>query len=179
MSNDPTCEQSPTPVQRLFVAHVPALHAWLLSVVPDATLADDLVQETFLTVMQKSADYREGTNFRAWIFAIARFKILEASRQRARYASTLEPDAMDLLLAEHPEPFESHDRRLSTLEKCVGKLKGRAREIIDLRYLEELGPPEIAQRLSWSLNSVNVALTRARQVLRDCVKTNLAQPAPE
>jgi hypothetical protein len=29
------------------------------------------------------------------------------------------------------------------------------------------------------LNSVNVALTRARQVLRDCVKTNLAQPAPE
>jgi RNA polymerase sigma-70 factor (ECF subfamily) len=58
-------------------------------------------------------------------------------------------------------------------------LKGRAKEIIELRYLEELAPPAIAQRLSWSLNSVNVALSRARQALRDCMNARLARSGSE
>ena len=58
-------------VQSLFLQHLPALRGFVLSLVSDFSLVDDVVQETFVTVTAKAASYQRGTNFRAWVWTIA------------------------------------------------------------------------------------------------------------
>ena len=64
-------------VQGLFVQHIPALRGFVLSLVSDFSLVDDIIQETFLTVTKKADDFERGTNFRAWVWTIARFRTLQ------------------------------------------------------------------------------------------------------
>lgn len=170
-------DQQSIAIQRLFVAQAPALRAWLLGVVPDPALADDLVQETFLTVIRKFEEFQPDSNFRAWMFTIARFKLLEACRHHAARAVTLEPAAMELLIGDQSEVPAHPEDRLNCLSACLEKLPLRSREVIELRYFSGLRPPYIAARMSWTLNSVNVALSRARAMLRDCIEGSLPSMA--
>jgi RNA polymerase sigma-70 factor, ECF subfamily len=165
-------------MQKLFVAQASALRAWLLGLVPQPALADDIIQETFVTAMKKFDDFQPGTNFRAWIFAIARYKLLEACRHHAMQAVTLEPAAMEALIGQQTELPDHPDLRIRSLENCLKKLPQRAREVIELRYFNNLRPPAIATRMTLTLNSVNVSLSRARLALRDCVETSAKQTSP-
>jgi RNA polymerase sigma-70 factor (ECF subfamily) len=55
------------------------------------------------------------------------------------------------------------------------KLAPRARELIRLRYHHEHSPGEIATRLTRTVNSVGVALSKARVALRECIEKQIAQ----
>ncbi len=163
-------------LQRLFLHEMPALKGWFLAMVPDHALAEDLVQETFLTVITKGHSFEMGTNFRAWLFAIARFKLLAASRRPHAREVCLGPETMDALLADSPRELPG-DERLELLERCIRRLAPRAREVIELRYLEAQAPPAIASALRWTVNAVNVALSRARRALRECIEAGLRRRA--
>jgi RNA polymerase sigma-70 factor (ECF subfamily) len=162
-------------VQQLFIGHQTAIKAFILSLRPDFVEAGDILQETFLTVTRKAAEFREGSNFGAWAFAIARFKVLEAGRVRRR-ETDLSDEVLDALAAAAP-PAPFFDRRLAALRDCLRRLAPRAREIVRLRYHAGHGPDEIARRLSWSSNAVNVALSRARAALRACVQRAAGEAA--
>jgi RNA polymerase sigma-70 factor (ECF subfamily) len=132
-------------VQQLFVRHQPQLRAFVLSLLPDFVGVDDVIQDVFLTVTTKAADFREGTNFMAWAVTIARHKV-----------------------------FHAHGR-LKALADCMQKLAPRAQELIRLRYHHEHSPGEIATRLARTVNSVGVALSKARVALRECIEKQIAQ----
>ena len=157
-------------MQKLFVAQAPALRSWLLGLVPEPALADDVVQETFVTALKKFDTFQPGTNFRAWVFAIARYKLLEVCRHHAARAITLDPAAMEALVGHGDVPPEVPDGRIRSLENCVDKLPQRAREVIELRYFKDLRPPAIAVHMGLTLNSVNVSLSRSRVALRECMQ---------
>ena len=88
-------------VQQLFVRHQSAIKAFVLSLVPNFGEAEDMLQETFLTVTQKAADFRQGSNFIAWACAIARLKILEAQRRGA--VRTFSPEVVESLASSVPD----------------------------------------------------------------------------
>lgn len=163
-------------VQQLFVKHQTAVRAFILSLQPNFTEADDIVQETFLTVTRKAAEFRDGSNFLAWAFTIARFKLLEARRRGGKQPVVLSDEVIEVLASSAPEAgfFES---RLAALRRCLERLAPRAREIVRLRYHEEHGPEEIAAQIDWSANAVNVALARARNSMRHCVEKNSREAA--
>lgn len=163
-------------VQQLFVKHQTAIKAFLLSLQPNSSEADDLVQETFLTITRKAGEFQRGTNFLAWAFSIARFKLLEARRRQARSPLELSDEVIELLATSAPETAFT-DPRFGALRHCLDRLAPRAQEIMRLRYHEEHGPEEIAARLDWSANAVNVALSRARAWLRRCVERNHREAA--
>lgn len=177
--NDSGPETQPSPhtmrVQGLFVRHQSSVKAFILSLRPDFASADDILQETFLTVTRKAEDFEEGSNFIAWVFTIARFKVMEAGRRHPR-ETDLSDDLLDTLAAEAP-PADFFDTRLAALLACLDRLAPRAREIVRLRYQEEHGPGEIALRLKWKTAAVNVALSRARQLLRSCVQSQAGEEA--
>lgn len=89
---------TPTPeqlalVQGLFIQNLLALRGGF-------DLVDDIVQETFMTVTAKASDFQSGTNFRAWLFAIAKFKVLQAVSSKAKSdAGQLSPDVAEALCA--------------------------------------------------------------------------------
>ena len=65
----------------LFVRHEGTIRAFVRALQPSLSEADDILQETFLTVSRKAESFEPGTNFVAWACGIARLKILEHHRQ--------------------------------------------------------------------------------------------------
>jgi RNA polymerase sigma-70 factor, ECF subfamily len=161
-------------VQENFVRHMLPLRGFVLSLIPRRHLADDVVQETFLTVCARAGSYRRDTNYRAWLFTIARFKVLAALKREAGTGELIESESAELLMDEtRPAGMPEVPERLAALDRCVDRLARMARRAVDLRYRDGLGPTEVAERLGWQVNALNVALSRARAFLRRCVEEAL------
>jgi RNA polymerase sigma-70 factor (ECF subfamily) len=158
-------------VQGLFVQYQPAIRGFILSMIPDFSLADDVMQETFLTVTKKASSFEIGTSFAAWVKTIARFKALEAIR--ARRFETLSEEVLAALSTEPHDFAEDSDERIALLRECLDQLAPQARRSIDHRYRNEHMPPQIASLLGCTVQSVNVTLSRARTFLRECVQRKM------
>src|SRR5215471_5965821 len=89
-------------IQQLFVKHQLGLRAFILSLEPNFTDAEDLLQEVFLVITRKANDFQEGTNFFAWACTIARYKLLESIRRRAR-SQVLSEEVIETLCSVEPE----------------------------------------------------------------------------
>ncbi|MEW4564468.1 sigma-70 family RNA polymerase sigma factor [Bremerella sp. JC770] len=155
-------------VQQLFVQHQPQLRAFALVLSSDFVQADDVMQETFLTITAKAAEFDLESNFLAWSRSILRYKLLE-SRRKNKLATV---DCLDSLIASCPDDWASEDR-VQLLMQCVEKLPPKSREIVVMRYQREHSPTQIAELLDRSVNSVNVALSKARQAIRECMDRQL------
>lgn len=159
-------------VQTLFVQHQQAVLTYVLSLEPDLHDAQEIVQETFVTASRKAATFAVGTNFLAWACAIARFNTLHYQRTRSRRNSRLAEDVVELLAADGEGDFAAFQSQVTALRQCLQELAPKARELVNLRYHAGKLPEQIAAEVGWTANSVRVALTRARNALRECVGRN-------
>ncbi|GAA5483145.1 sigma-70 family RNA polymerase sigma factor [Haloferula sargassicola] len=169
-------ERQTAAVQGLFLKFQPMIRTYILSIVPDFTLAEDILQETFLVVSRKAGGFTLGTSFPAWVKTIARFKALEAVRREYGRRAVLSDEVLDALDTEtHPyaDPTEI-DGRVQALRHCIAELAPQARRSIEYRYRGDHRPPQIARLMGCTVNSVNVTLSRARAFLRDCVNRRLS-----
>jgi RNA polymerase sigma-70 factor (ECF subfamily) len=154
-------------VQRLFLEHQPALRSYILSIVRDFSLAQDVAQETFLTVSRKAADFDLATHFLSWSCTIARFESLRALRRSNRPA--LSEETLELLAAS--DSATAPDYRSDWLRGCMERLTPNLQKMMRLRYEDALKPAEIARLMGWTPNAVCVATSRARSELRRCIET--------
>lgn len=158
-----------TAVQGLFLQYQPVVRGYILSIVPDFSLADDVMQETFLVVTRKATSFELGTSFPAWVKTIARFKALEAIRAGKGRFESLSEEVIDVLSFERHDFCSNVDERLQHLATCIEELAPQAKRSIKLRYRNDHLPPEIARHMSCTVQSINVTLSRARAFLRECV----------
>jgi RNA polymerase sigma-70 factor, ECF subfamily len=159
-------------VQGLFLQYQPAIRGFILSMIPDFSAADDVMQETFLTVTKKASSFEIGTSFAAWVKTIARFKALEAIR--ARRFESLSEEVLEALCTDPREFPGNTDERIALLRGCLDELAPQARRSIDYRYRNEHMPPQIAGLMGCTVQSVNVTLSRARAFLRECVQRKMS-----
>ena len=158
-------------VQALFLQYMPMVRGYILSMLPDFSLAEDVLQETFLVVSKKATDFDLETSFPAWVKTIARFKALELIRKQKSRFVFLSEKTLGLLGTEshvHFNPKEI-EPRLEVLAACINELAPQARRTIELRYQKDLLPPQIAEITGCAVASVNVTLSRARAFLRECI----------
>ena len=153
----------------------PALMRYVLSLIPDRTACEDIVQETCLFLWNKRCQFEPGSNFNAWAFKAAWFKVLthrrEAQRQKLVCFSqeTLERISKAAeQLSEEPEP------RLSALRHCVASLPSDSRNLLQLKYSDRLSLTDHANRLGVKPNKIQKSLSRIRIALRRCVESRLA-----
>jgi RNA polymerase sigma factor (sigma-70 family) len=117
-----------TEVQRLFVEHAALVRHFVLSLLPDPHAASDVVQETFVTVTAKAAEFSTGTNFKAWVLTIARLKTYEVFRERKRHGRLLSPETAALLAGDlESASWLQSDEIRRALDQCLGRLGRRAR----------------------------------------------------
>src|SRR5688572_29981410 len=161
-------------VQGLFVEHLPALRGFVLSLVSDFSLVDDVVQETFLVVTAKADQFQRGSNFRAWVWTIARYKTLQLLEKKVKENEFLRPEVIEALCAHEASEEGPKDEVLKMLLHCIDELAPKARQAVDLRYRQSHRPPEIARHMEWTVEAVHVALSRARVFLRQCVERRIA-----
>lgn len=148
------------------------LIAYIRSLAGDPDLTEDIFQQVSVVVLQKLEDFVEGKDLQAWCRGIARNLVLR-ERHEARRLRTFEDDRIvELVDAAFQENRESElmDARRSLLRKCLESLAPASREVVDLRYVSGLSLKQLAERLRRTEGAVQVALSRVRKWLSDCVE---------
>lgn len=158
-------------VQQLFIKHANGLRGLIGALFPDMDLADDVLQEVFVVVTEKAHTYRADSDFRGWAYGIAKRKALEHARRYSakRKVGVFAPETLELLCESKPEDDRDDSEVRSSLARCLGKLTPTLREMVRLRYTENLSPANIATRMEWTSEAVYVALSRSRSLLRKCL----------
>lgn len=161
----PTAE---TDMNELVRSEAAGLGAYLRFLGADRSTAEDLVQESFLTVL-RHPDRARGRVPGAFLRGIARRLLQERLRNEGRRERILMADAAQVIwerrIGEH-----GHREWLEGLRACLEGLDARSRELVDLHYRESLSHAEIARRAQLAEGHVGVLIHRARAVLAACLQ---------
>lgn len=148
------------------------LYRYLLRWVHEPATADDLFQQTWMRVLEHIHSYDPGRDFDAWLFAVARNIAIDHLRRR-RPGSLDEPreDGQPLsagLSSDAPGALELvlRSEQAELVQKALASQPPLFREILSLRFEEEMKLEEIAQVLGIPLGSVKSRLSRALEHLR-------------
>ena len=141
------------------------LYYHALSIVKDPQEAYDAVQEVFIKAIRETRFFDEGFQMKAWLFRVTTNLCFNTVRDKKRRSGILE--TIPQKMPREPEGLTSLDRvfdqeirteMLSALEELTPK----HREILLLRYYQDLSYAEIASRLEIKLGTVMSRLSRAR-----------------
>lgn len=154
-------------------ALLPALEAYVFSLLLDRDAMEEVVQETFLFVWERRRDLR-GEDLRAYSFRTAWFKALthRRTRQRSKIVHFSEEMLQRIAGAAERQPVET-DSRLSALRVCIQKLKPKERELLDLKYVKNLSVSDHARKSQLSVNRLQKTISRIRIALRHCIESSL------
>lgn len=148
------------------------LYRYLLRFVRRPAVAEDLFQQTWLKVAQGIRRYDPRRSFEAWLFAVARNLAIDHLR---RYApeSLDEPlpsgDAVhEVIAGSGPSALELvlSRERAGLLATAISELPAVYREVLTLRFEEEMKLEEIAELLDAPLSTVKTRLRRSLEALR-------------
>jgi RNA polymerase sigma-70 factor, ECF subfamily len=158
----------------LLTEHQPDIHLYIRSLLPQPDAAADALQETNTVLWAKRQEFDLESNFCAWAFAIARFKVLAIRRDSARHAVLFSETLMRQIADQsdqHDGPFQV---RQQALRDCLQRLPHNDRELITLRYQPGVTVESISTRFNRSMGAVYKALTRIRRALLVCIEHRLA-----
>lgn len=146
------------------VAHLPALRRYAVSLVGNAALADDLVQDCIERALRQSSQLRELPRIAGWLRRILHNLYIDEMRRVRSHGRQSDLDELaDQLELSVPAPERDAVRDLS---KAMNRLSLEHREILLLVSVEDLNYREIAEELDIPLGTVMSRLARARDHLR-------------
>jgi RNA polymerase sigma-70 factor (ECF subfamily) len=135
---------------------------------------DDVVQEVFLVLHRRIAEYDGRASVRGWLFGILSRVVRDHRRRRARKDAPCVPvprDSSDDLTLPSSDPTPSalaeRSERIALLQRVLERLDDAKREILVLAFLEEMTVPEIAELLDVNLNTAYSRLRAAKQAFAE------------
>ncbi len=135
----------------------------------DRSVAEDLVQETYMKALKGFPSFEQGTNFRAWIYRILRNTFL-TTKAGLRASAFVSMDSDDTPIEpgtdETPELLLLARVEQETIRQALEELPLNFREVILLCDLEEMSYQEIGLALSIPIGTVMSRLSRARKAMR-------------
>lgn len=148
-------------IDQLFDAYSDDVYRFALHSIGNQNDAKDIVQEVFLRAYQGWNNFRHNSSVKTWLFHIARNYICDFfRRKRVRTDNVTDFDLNQAGLSESPDT--SIDLRNAILQ-----LKLNYRQVIALRFIEDLSAEEIARILGWTSSKVRTTQHRALKQLRD------------
>jgi RNA polymerase sigma-70 factor (ECF subfamily) len=155
--------------EQLAFEHMNELYGLALHLTRNRADAEDLVQDTCLRAYRHFDGFREGSNFRAWIFTVLRHTFITQQRRRRSRVTAVGMGAPGLHL-EDPRSLEGLDARLDVaggaMRAALGRLPEEYRLLLTLAYVEQFTYREIAAIVGRPVGTVMSRLFRARSRLR-------------
>ena len=157
-------------MQVLFARHHVRVYRFVLRLVRDESVAEDLISEVFLDVWRQAGRFEGRSQVSTWLLAIARFKALSALRRRPD--EELDEEAAEAIEDPSDDPEVALDKKdkSAAIRKCLEKLSAEHREIIDLVYYHEKSVEEVAQIVGIPENTVKTRMFYARKRLAALLK---------
>ncbi|MFH1046898.1 MAG: RNA polymerase sigma factor [Patescibacteria group bacterium] len=161
----------------LYDMYVRRIYRFVYFKVPSAEVAEDLTSETFLKAWRYLMNKRDVPHLQALLYSVARSVVIDWYRSSAneRGDVSLDEAIMDEL------PGTGSQQLLAAIEtdidmtrvlKTVRGLKDEYREVILMKYLDEMSNSEIASALGKTATHVRVIAHRAIQALGDAIESN-------
>src|SRR6202011_298278 len=127
-------EGNRTAMHTLYSRHNVRVFRFILRMVRDTPVAEDLVSQVFLDIWRTAGQFEGRAQVSTWLLSIARFKALTALRQR-RHEDIDQEDVRQIAdEADTPEASLDRPNTSAILRACVAKLSPAHREIINLVY---------------------------------------------
>jgi RNA polymerase sigma-70 factor (ECF subfamily) len=194
MSKEQSAIESQTPDASVWVdEHGDYLYRYAIFRLHDASLAEDVVQETLLAALQAYGNFAGRGSERTWLVGILKHKVTDHFRRTSREATVIESEEQ----FDHAEffrqgewtdhwkveyaPVEWHANPEELLEQgefwevfsqCLQPLPARISSAFTLREVDGLASEEICEILNVTVNNLWVMLHRARMHLRRCIEVN-------
>jgi RNA polymerase sigma-70 factor, ECF subfamily len=156
-------------MRTLFARHRIALYRWLLRLVGDEGLAEDLLSEVFLDVWRQAASFEGRSSVSTWLLAIGRYKALSARRRRTN--AELDEATLSTVpdIADDPEILLHKKDRAEALRQSLTRLSPEHREVIDLVYYHGKSLKEVAEIVGINEATVKTRVFYARKRLGELV----------
>jgi RNA polymerase sigma-70 factor, ECF subfamily len=156
-------------MQVMFARHHTRVYRFVLRLVGNHALAEDLTSEVFLSVWRQAHRFEARSAATTWLLAIARYKALGELRRRSEVSS--EEGNVDISdPAADPEAAFEIKHRGEILRRCLTRLSREHREIIDLVYYHEKSVQEVAQIVGIPGNTVKTRMFYARRKLSELLE---------
>jgi RNA polymerase sigma-70 factor (TIGR02943 family) len=167
------------------------LYSWACHKVSDDQLAEDLVQETFLSAFQSLESFQGKSNPKTWLFSILNNKIIDHYRKSGvsifRFENPKEKRGVDLTDSMFGKDGRWIDKNIlslwsnessllddadftSVMTKCMNDLPENWKTMVTARYLLEKESREICQELNMTPSNYWQVLHRAKLMLKKCIE---------
>ncbi len=153
------------------------VYAYILTLLPDRTAAEDILQEVNLTALKKASSFEIGTSFSSWATKIAYFHILQYRRKAGRERQLLSEEVLMYLAERQSDRLDEIDRRTVALKACIEKLPRKQQAWLADRYAADGSVNQIAQSSGTTVACVSQTLYRIRCALSRCLETALLNEA--
>jgi RNA polymerase sigma-70 factor (ECF subfamily) len=164
--------------------HGSFLYRFALTRISDKHVAEDLVQETFLSAISTFSTFEGKCAIRTWLTAILKRKIVDHFRKNGRSLNFSQEDKQVLSNILDPKVSNSEFKSLlerkefvDFLRRCISQLPTHLAEVFELRMRSEQTQNGLAEMLEITDKNLAVRLFRARVLLRKCLeKSWLGKP---
>jgi RNA polymerase sigma-70 factor, ECF subfamily len=148
---------------QLIERHQESLRYFICCLLGDSKSTEDVFQNTWLTVLKKICTLKEPSAFSTWLYRIARNYVYKELKQKTKQFSHIDEDL--------PAPIDEEDgdflpNDLTRMHECLRKLKLAHKEILVLRFLEQMSYQQISQATDCDLGTVKSRIYYAKQALK-------------
>jgi len=155
----------------LYDAAAPKLFGFALRILHKRELAEEALQEGFVSIWHSASTYQGGLSApMTWMAAIVRNKALDILR-RADDPLEMDADFMNALpdLDIRPDEALLRSAQAQALAACLSALEGLHRQVIGLAFYHDLSHSEVAQRMSLPIGTVKTWIRRGLERLKTCL----------
>ncbi len=172
------CALSAEDLLRAAFKYQDALTSYAYALLQDWALAQDAVQETFIVLQKKHAQFRPSANVFTWARQIVRFEVLNLLRARGRESCVIDEQLFALVDAQFDQHLDADalarmEQQKVALQHCMTRLERDSLDLLLGFYKERLSCDQLASGRQRSVNAIRLSLSRIRAKLRDCVRHRL------
>lgn len=154
----------------LLTANYYNIHSFIMTMVPNKSDAEDIMQNTFIYMWEHFGDYSPGTRFFSWAVTIAKFQVLTYRKTNTRSKIRLSEKALDLIAEENLKLSTQMDERYEALQKCLKKLPEEESDFLKKKFIQGSTVKKIAEDIGASLNVVYKRLSKIKGMLLNCIR---------
>jgi len=165
-------------IEILVLQHGDYIYGYCRRLLGTATEAEDVAQTVFAQALQGLKELSDPQLARVWLRGIARHRCLDRLRARRRDLEIIDDDELCVLADQQLSlAYAHHDPRIGrALDECLDCLDVRSREVLILRFHDELSFEEISRLTSTTAGALRVRLMRALLTLRRCLESKGVRP---
>lgn len=150
----------------LYRQYVPRVYRYIYARVNNHAEAEDLTSQVFMAVLQRLPHFKAGGNFNAWLFTIARNKIVDSYRKQANLVPL--ETIQNLRRGDDDLSHQLAQKELfAQLTEVLAELTLEQRELLDLRFAAQLSYAEIGLVMGKSEAAVKMSIYRLLDKLQE------------